>query len=401
MYTYQPELYHTTYEYESKPLYPQNYILDKTKETLYQTGMDRKSNSPPIILCETGGSRNAKAHKHRYLFYPSASRLSPFSDNYNINTYAKNSINYKDDNKNEKSPEKYQAMYDKSFELVKKISELVPEKEAKIKGNSDYYLNKDKDYMNIIDNQINTLTNHFQKSNFNLGYKTDGMLLQNSNINNSNDINNNTYGIYKNNILERINNSKNNTNNQKAFDINSKNRNYINSTIGKIKFLLSEDDNVVGKLNAILKNVKDQNKIGKIDKSIRLVESLYKLPNLKVFDQEKSIYQPRGKYSRDYNQTLDELGLDDFQLDDEFMSQFRVKYDESEIFKFLTANTINGIFKASNVINENCSDGEFLMAVYCVIYAVERDYDVNILSDVLETKTYVIRDFEISQKKGK
>ena len=33
MYTYQPELYHTTYEYESKPLYPQNYILDKTKET--------------------------------------------------------------------------------------------------------------------------------------------------------------------------------------------------------------------------------------------------------------------------------------------------------------------------------------------------------------------------------
>ena len=53
------------------------------------------------------------------------------------------------------------------------------------------------------------------------------MLLQNSNINNSNDINNNTYGIYKNNILERINNSKNDTNNQKVFDINGKNRNYI------------------------------------------------------------------------------------------------------------------------------------------------------------------------------
>ena len=243
MYTYQPELYHTTYEYESKPLYPQNYILDKTKETLYQTGMDRKSNSPPIILCETGGSRNAKAHKHRYLFYPSASRLSPFSDNYNINTYDKNSINYKDDNKNEKSQEKYQAMYDKSFELVKKISELVPEKEAKIKGNSDYYLNKDKDYMNIIDNQINTLTNHFQKSNFDLGYKTDGMLLQNSNINNSNDINNNTYGIYKNNILERINNSKNNTNNQKAFDINSKNRNYIDDYKKNLEYKINKGNN--------------------------------------------------------------------------------------------------------------------------------------------------------------
>ena len=184
-------------------------------------------------------------------------------------------------------------------------------------------------------------------------------------------------------------------------EIDNKNRNYINSTIGKIKFLLSEDDNVIGKLNAILKNVKDKNKIGKIDKSIRLVEQLYKLPNLKVYDQEKSIYQPRGKYSRDYNQTLDELGLDDFFLDDEFMSQFRVKYDESEIFKFLTANTKDGIFSASTIINDDCSDAEFLMAVYCVIYAVERDYDVTILNDVLETKTYVIRDFTISQKKAK
>ncbi len=182
-------------------------------------------------------------------------------------------------------------------------------------------------------------------------------------------------------------------------EIDNKNRNYINSTIGKIKFLLSEDDNVIGKLNAILKNVKDQNKNGKIDKAIRLVESLYKLPNLRVYDSEKSIYQPRGRYSRDYNQTLDELGLDGFELDDEFMQQFRVRYDEAEILKFLELHSINGVFNASNVINEECSDGEFIMAVYCVIYAVERNYNVEILSDVLETKTYAIRDFEISKKK--
>ena len=241
MYSYQPDLYRTTYEYESKPLYPQNYLLDKTKNTLYQSGIDNRENSPPIILCETGNSRNTKTHKHRYLFYPSASRLSPFTDNNNLNIYnsmdnnnnypqneALNKIkqensninNINNKNETEKSPEKYQAMYGKSFELVKKISELVPEEKAKIKGNSDYYLNKDKDFMNIIDNQINTLTNHFQKSNFNLGYKTDGILLQNSN---NNDINNNTHGQYKNNLLERINNSKNDMNNQE----NNNNRNYI------------------------------------------------------------------------------------------------------------------------------------------------------------------------------
>ena len=182
-------------------------------------------------------------------------------------------------------------------------------------------------------------------------------------------------------------------------EIDNKNRNYINSTIGKIKFLLSEDDNVVGKLNAILKNVKDQNKNGKIDKSIRLVESLYKLPNLRVYDQEKSIYQPRGKYSRDYNQTLDELGIDGFELDDTFMQQFRVRYDEAAIAKFLQANMVNGVFRASTVINEECTDQEFLMAVYCVIYAVERSYTIDITDDVLETKTYAIREFIITDKK--
>ena len=182
-------------------------------------------------------------------------------------------------------------------------------------------------------------------------------------------------------------------------EIDNKNRNYINSTIGKIKFLLSEDDNVVGKLNAILKNVKDQNKNGKIDKSIRLVESLYKLPNLRVYDQEKSIYQPRGKYSRDYNQTLDDLGIDGFELDETFMQQFRVRYDETAISKFLQANMVNGVFDASTVINENCTDQEFLMAVYCVIYAVERNYTIEIKDDVLETKTYAIRKFIITDKK--
>ena len=184
-------------------------------------------------------------------------------------------------------------------------------------------------------------------------------------------------------------------------EIDNKNRNYINSTIGKIKFLLSEDDNVVGKLNAILKNVKIQNKKGKIDKSIRLVESLYNLPNLKVYDQEKSIYQPRGKYSRDYNQTLDDLGLDGFELSEEFMQQFRVRYDEKEIRRFLEANSINGVFKASNVINEDCTDAEFLMAVYCVIYAVERNYSVEIFDSVIETKTYAIREFTITDKNVK
>ena len=238
-----PEFYRTTYEYQSNPLNQKHSPyspLEETKNILYKTGQERLSNSPPpIILCETGGSRNNKIHRHRYLFYPSASRLSPFDNNYNsdiniIKGPFRNENNKEEEidnkhnlinkNETEKNPERYQAMYDKSFELVKKISELVPEENIKLKGNSDYYLNKDKDYINIIDKQIDTLTNHFKANNFNLGYKTDINLYKNNNNLPNNDKDKNmTYDQYKNNLLQKVKNSNiginqkenNNTNNKK------------------------------------------------------------------------------------------------------------------------------------------------------------------------------------------
>ena len=162
---YNQELYRTTYELESNPLNQKKYShsnLEETKKILYNTSLDeRLSNTTPIILCEANNSRNSKYHRHRYLFYPSASRLSPFNGKDNNLNFIKNAINNSElenqENKNEKSPEKYQTMYDKSFELVKRISELVPQENIKIKGNSEYYLNKDQDYMNIIDKEIEIL----------------------------------------------------------------------------------------------------------------------------------------------------------------------------------------------------------------------------------------------------
>ena len=243
------EFYRATYEYQADPITHEFPLYHSLKDPLYKTSQEKFSNSPPIILCETGGSRSNKTHKHRYLFYPSASRLSPFTDNNNnyLNNYniiknslrnekyfkegmgnEKNLINKNETtfNKNEKSPEKYQAMYDKSFELVKRISELVPEEKNKLKGNSDYYLTKDKDYMNIIDNQIDSLTNHFKNNNFNLGYKTDGYINKNCNLNIPNDENQMTYDQYKNNLLQRIKNSNSGTNSN-DYNFNYKENNNI------------------------------------------------------------------------------------------------------------------------------------------------------------------------------
>ncbi len=178
-------------------------------------------------------------------------------------------------------------------------------------------------------------------------------------------------------------------------EIDIKNRNYINSTIGKIKFLLTEEDNVVGKINGILKYVKDSNKVGKIDKALRMVEGLYSLPTLKVLDGVNSLYQPRGSYTRNYNQLLDEFGIDGFEMNDEFMNQFKNLYNEDEIKLFISKNMKSNVFKASSILDAEATRQKLLMVIYSIIYASEHGYVINIFDDFVKTNDYMIRNFEI------
>ena len=180
-------------------------------------------------------------------------------------------------------------------------------------------------------------------------------------------------------------------------EIDNKNRNYINSTIGKIKFLLSEDDNIIGKLNTILKHVKTENQNGKIDKAIRLIDGLYNLPSLKILDNENSLYTPRGGYQRNYNQLLDMVGLDDFTLNDEFLEQFKTSYNESNIQAFMDLHFVDDQIVAKDIINYNCEDSVFLMMVYSVIYAVEKGYTVEITDEIIKQKKYEIKNFIIKK----
>lgn len=180
-------------------------------------------------------------------------------------------------------------------------------------------------------------------------------------------------------------------------EIDNKNRNYINSTIGKIKFLLSEDDNIIGKLNTILKHVKTENQKGKIDKAIRLVDGLYNLPSLKILDNEASLYTPRGGYQRNYNQVLDMVGLDDFTLNDEFLEQFKTSYNESNIQAFMDLHFVDDQIVAKDIINYECEDSIFLMMVYSVIYSVEKGYTIEITDEIIKQKNYEIKNFIIKK----
>lgn len=181
-------------------------------------------------------------------------------------------------------------------------------------------------------------------------------------------------------------------------EIDNKNRNYINSTIGKIKFLLSEDDNVIGKLNSILKYVKTTNANGKIEKSLRLVDTLYSLNFTKIYSSDNSLYSPRGSYSRNYNQTLDSIGLEGFELTDEFLKQFKSAYNEVEIQNFLESNLIDNKLQASAIINYNTDNLSVLMTVYSLMYACNGNYVVTVLENEIKHRRYKMRDFLIERR---
>ena len=95
---------------------------------------------------------------------------------------------------------------------------------------------------------------------------------------------------------------------------------------------------------------------------------------------------------------LDDIGLDGFELDEEFMKQFRNSYNEEEIKKFLEHYMVNGIFRASSVIEFECDNDFFLMVVYCIIYAAEHNFDVQIINNIIETKKFKVKDFEIKKR---
>jgi hypothetical protein len=181
-------------------------------------------------------------------------------------------------------------------------------------------------------------------------------------------------------------------------EIDIKNKNYINSTIGKIKFLLSEDDNIVGKINRILKHVKDSNKKNKLDKSMRLVDSLHDLRTHKIMDGENSLYTPRGSYLRNPNMLLGESGID-LELDKDFLDSFKSLYNEKYLDTFLKANLVDGKFRASSVISYDMSDNEFMQVVYCIIFAADNDYKITINDNKIEHKKFIIKDFVIERGK--
>lgn len=181
-------------------------------------------------------------------------------------------------------------------------------------------------------------------------------------------------------------------------EIDNKNKTYINSTIGKIKFLLSDDDNMIGKLNRILKYVKDSNAAGKIDKALRMVEGLYNINNLKGYSQENSLYFPRGNYERNNSNLLD-LEVLDFELDPSYLEQFKSAYNEDEVKAYLENKFIDNEFNAIDNIKFDSSEKEFLNLIFTLIYSANQNYQITFTDQIIDHYKYQMKNYIVRRDK--
>ena len=98
------------------------------------------------------------------------------------------------------------------------------------------------------------------------------------------------------------------------------------------------------------------------------------------------------------NQTLDDIGLEGFELTEEFLRQFKSAYNEIEIANFLESHLVENRLRASQVIDYNTDNLTVLMTVYSLMFASNQEYDITISNEQIVHKRYRMRDFTIERR---
>lgn len=180
-------------------------------------------------------------------------------------------------------------------------------------------------------------------------------------------------------------------------EIDNKNKIYVNTTIAKIKFLLSDDENVITKLSRILKYTGNQIKKHRTTKVINDISPLFNINSYQQLSQ-RSIHTPRGIYKRiDAQYLVENNGEPDRRLQEEFYNEFETNYSEEVISKYLRSYFRNNkLIKASEILRDDMSDEAIIRLLYILVYAGEElDYTIKPLFDKINTKRFDLNDFEI------
>lgn len=180
-------------------------------------------------------------------------------------------------------------------------------------------------------------------------------------------------------------------------EIDNKNKIYVNSTISKIKFLLSDDESVITKLTTILKYFSGEVKNRKTKKALNNVEPLFDITNYSQISNH-SLYTPRGFYKRVESQfLLENNGGPGVKLQEAFYKEFERNYSEDVINKYLEEYfKENPLIKASEIIRDDMSDEAVLKLLYILVYSGdELDYYIKPLGREIEHTRFKLTDFEI------
>ena len=180
-------------------------------------------------------------------------------------------------------------------------------------------------------------------------------------------------------------------------EIDEKNKVYVNTTIAKIKFLLSDDENVITKLSRILKYTGKSIRNNKTHKAMSDISPLF---NINSYQQlsSRSVYTPRGIYRRsDAQYLVENNGGPDRRLQEEFYNEFETNYSEDVIAKYLKEYFRNNkLIKASEILRDDMSDEAIIRLLYILVYAGEElDYAINPLYEKINNKRFELDDFEI------
>jgi hypothetical protein len=180
-------------------------------------------------------------------------------------------------------------------------------------------------------------------------------------------------------------------------EIDAKNKTYINATIGKIEFLLKDDNNIPGKINTILKFISDKNKQGKVDSAINMVQPIFRLCSFKSIN-EASLYTPRGSYAKPEAQRLLMDKNDILDIQSAFFKEYESIYTEDKVLKFVEANLKDNKLRAGDLLTEESSIDDILMVIYSLIYTNSNDevnYSVVKLNSLIENTRFKFNDFMI------
>ena len=182
-------------------------------------------------------------------------------------------------------------------------------------------------------------------------------------------------------------------------DIEQKNKVYVNSTITKIKFLLNNETDTLGKLNFILKFMTT-------DKGLTDRQLMSKIETLFTISQQQQLQTNSLQSPKIFSRPIESSALtvhdrpDLDELQKAFLDAYNSKFSEVAIKKYVDMIlSQTQTIKASDLFRNNIDEDGMTRLLYVLVYGTTSDgYEITKLNEKYETDKFLINDFEIARR---